>query len=95
MLSEVESGTASYVTTGAALPRGADAVVKVEDTERILSVEDGREKVKIKVSSKPGASVRKRGFDIEEGQVVIQAGEVVLPYLNPTLKKPNPNSKIP
>ena len=31
----VEPGTVSYITTGAAMPPGADAVVKVEDTKPV------------------------------------------------------------
>lgn len=34
------SGTCCRITTGAPLPRGADAVVQVEDTEVVKSSED-------------------------------------------------------
>lgn len=36
----VTSGTCCRITTGAPLPRGADAVIQVEDTEVVKSSED-------------------------------------------------------
>ena len=33
----VEPGAVAYITTGAPLPKGADAVVMIEETERLQS----------------------------------------------------------
>ena len=75
----------SYVTTGAVIPKGADAVVKIEDTERCRT-EDGLYTVRIKVASKPGSQVRREGFDVERGQKVVTAGEASrTPTLTPIL----------
>lgn len=62
------TGTAMRIFTGAALPTGADAVVRQEDTSR-----DGDD-VLIEVTVAPGAAVRRRGEDITAGTVVLQPG---------------------
>ncbi|KAG7033449.1 Molybdopterin biosynthesis protein CNX1 [Cucurbita argyrosperma subsp. argyrosperma] len=49
----VTPGTVAYVTTGGPIPDGADAVVQVEDTEKIES-----KHVKIMVKARKGADIR-------------------------------------
>jgi molybdopterin molybdotransferase len=56
------------ISTGAVLPEGADAVVRVEDTER----DGGR--VLVKVSPAPGTFIRRAGEDIAAGETVLAAG---------------------
>ena len=56
------------IMTGAPMPEGADAVIRVEET----TVEDGR--VKIAPSVPRGNSVRPAGGDIEAGATVFPAG---------------------
>ena len=70
----VEPGTVAYITTGAPLPEGADAVVMIEETERF---ENGQAAatVRINCSVQPGADVRPVGIDVVEGQTVLAAGE--------------------
>jgi molybdopterin molybdotransferase len=60
--------TATSVTTGAPLPDGADAVVRVEDVEV-----DG-ETIVLFSAVRPGADVRRAGEDVESGTVVVRAG---------------------
>jgi len=62
------SGEAIAISTGAMLPSGADAVVRVEDTER-----DGQ-RVLISASVAAGANVRRAGEDIAAGDTVLRAG---------------------
>jgi molybdopterin molybdotransferase len=64
----VTAGTAIKIMTGAPLPAGADAVVRVEDTEQHDGV------VTIRVSVPPGTSVRPAGGDVEAGDEVLAAG---------------------
>lgn len=64
----VVPGTAVRIMTGAAIPEGADTVVKVEDTEQL----DGR--VRIKATTPVGTAVRPTGSDVKEGAIVIRAG---------------------
>jgi molybdopterin molybdotransferase len=69
----VRPSTALRIMTGAVMPEGADAVVRVEDTvER-----DGR--VEVRVAVEPGTSVRRAGSDIRRGDVVAERGRVVTP----------------
>lgn len=66
----VQPGTAVRIMTGAPLPPGADAVVRVEDTdagETVVRVADDRDMA-------GRANVRPRGEDIEPGRVVFHAG---------------------
>ncbi|HXF63326.1 MAG TPA: gephyrin-like molybdotransferase Glp [Caldilineaceae bacterium] len=69
----VQPGTVAYITTGAPLPEGADAVVMVEETER-LSGADGEVWVRIRRAVQPGDDVRPVGVDVAVGQVVLPAG---------------------
>jgi gephyrin len=73
----LQSGSVAYITTGAALPAGANAVVKVEDTERTSG---SAPEVRIKVAVEAGTFVRQIGSDIAEGEVVIRRGQLLGPY---------------
>lgn len=70
----VEPGTVAYITTGAPLPAGADAVVMIEETERL---ETGTEAplIRIKAQVQCGGNVRPVGVDVVAGQTVLAAGE--------------------
>ena len=70
----VSPGTVAYITTGAPLPPGADAVVMIEETERLESAAAVAE-IRINVQVRPGADVRPVGIDVEAGQTVLAAGE--------------------
>ncbi|MHC4601239.1 MAG: molybdopterin molybdotransferase MoeA [Planctomycetota bacterium] len=69
----VESGTCFQIATGAPLPEGANAVVKVEDTDR-----DG-EGVVFKKPAHPRQNVAPAGEDIRPGDVVVARGRVLTP----------------
>ena len=70
----VEPGTVAYITTGAPLPAGADAVVMIEETER-LETGANAPRICIKEQVQSGADVRPVGVDVEAGQIVLAAGE--------------------
>ena len=70
----VEPGTVAYITTGAPLPEGADAVVMIEETER-LDTGANAPLIRIKQQVQPGADVRPIGIDVKAGQTVLAAGE--------------------
>ena len=73
------SGAVAYITTGAPLPPGADAVVMVEQSEvaedEDNSTDDGPKRVRIFARVKPGADVRPVGIDVSVGDPVLAAGE--------------------
>ncbi len=66
----LQPGAVAYITTGAPLPRGADAVVQVEDTR--VAANGG---VEILRAARPGEDVRPVGYDIATGAQVLSAGE--------------------
>src|SRR6058998_627553 len=69
----VASGGCTEVATGSTLPKGADAVVMVEDTER------ERDLVKVYSPVHPGEHVSRRGEDIARKSLVVAEGEVLSP----------------
>ena len=67
-------GTAQRIMTGAMLPEGADAVVKVEDTDQAPGPHPIPERVEIRAAATPGLSVRRAGEDVAAGDPVMSAG---------------------
>ncbi len=70
---EVGPGQALKIMTGAPMPKGADTVVRVEDTSS-----DGS-KVVINAGVEKGVSVRPAGGDVARDQVVFSAGTRLTP----------------
>jgi molybdopterin molybdotransferase len=68
----LEAGAAVQISTGAALPDGADAVVPVE----LAEAADGVVRVP---DTKAGANVRMAGEDLRKGDVVLRPGVVLGP----------------
>jgi molybdopterin molybdotransferase len=68
----LEPGTAVRISTGAALPAGAEAVVPVE----LAEAADGVVRVP---GAQAGANVRLAGEDVREGDVVLRPGVVLGP----------------
>lgn len=64
----VNNGEAVRISTGAAIPIGADSVVKIEDTEII------DKKIAVYASIVPGKNISKAGEDISRGTEVLNAG---------------------
>ena len=69
----IQSGQAARIMTGAVIPKGADAVVRREDTE-----EKGKT-VLMKIAVPPGLDIRFPGEDVRRGEKVIAAGSVLRP----------------
>jgi molybdopterin molybdotransferase len=74
----VGPGEAIAISTGAMLPAGAEAVVRVEDT-RPGPGSDPTPRVEFLASPTPGANVRRAGEDVAEGQTVLRAGDAIGP----------------
>ena len=77
----IEPGTAIEIATGAPMPQGADAVVMVEETERVegsLGTE-ALAKVAVLTPVYPRQNVGRQGADIIVGQTVISRGDVLNP----------------
>lgn len=69
--STLAAGQAVEIMTGAPLPAGADAVVMVEDTER---VEGGAARVRVRRAVAPGENVVPTGAEARRGDVAFAAG---------------------
>ncbi|WP_167150076.1 gephyrin-like molybdotransferase Glp [Actinomyces sp. ZJ308] len=67
-------GSAQRIMTGAMLPEGADAVVKVEDTDQAAGPHPLPGRVEIRVEVGPGTNVRGAGEDVRAGDPVMAAG---------------------
>jgi molybdopterin molybdotransferase len=65
---ELRAGEAVRITTGAPVPRGADSVVRVEDTDA------GETSVRIASDRDALRNVRPRGEDVTDGQVAVPKG---------------------
>lgn len=69
----VTPGTVAYVTTGAPMPPGADAVVMVEQTEKFWA-RNGPAQIEIRARVRAGDDVRGVGVDMAPGELVLGAG---------------------
>jgi molybdopterin molybdotransferase len=69
----LEDGDAIRISTGAVLPTGADAVVRIEDCQ------DEGESVVLTAEVAPGKEVRRGGEDIRTGDTVLRRGTGVGP----------------
>ena len=70
---KVEKGKCIEISTGAAMPEGAEAVVMVEYAEKF------DDKVNLLTTATPSQDVAKKGSDIEEGNLILKKGD----FLNP------------
>ena len=70
----LKPGTATVIATGAPMPPGADAIVLVENSDAARSGI-----VTLTGPAPAGKWVRRRGSDIEQGQVVLEAGSRLSP----------------
>jgi len=68
---QVRAGQCIQIATGARMPRGADAVVMVEDAEREA------EQLKVSRPVYPQANVSRRGEDIDRGDVILRKESVL------------------
>ncbi|MHC4819771.1 MAG: molybdopterin biosynthesis protein, partial [Planctomycetota bacterium] len=67
---EVTPGTATPIATGAIVPRGADAVVMVEDTDV------GADGLEVRRAVAPGVNLAHAGSDIARGETVLRPGDI-------------------
>lgn len=72
--------SAAPIMTGAPIPMGADAVVRVEDASP-SSFESAHPPDKVSFSKpvKPGTFIRTRGSDLQSGETIAAAGSAVTP----------------
>ena len=69
----VAAGQCIEIATGAPMPRGADAVVMVEETDMGAA----SDAVRVFASVEPGQNVGRQGADIARGSTVLRRGDVL------------------
>ncbi|MDP2683141.1 MAG: molybdopterin molybdotransferase MoeA [Deltaproteobacteria bacterium] len=74
----IKKGEAIRIMTGAPMPKGADAVLMVEDTEK-SEVKSQKSEVKIFREAKLGDNIRKAGEDFRKGDIVLTKGISIRP----------------
>ena len=67
----VMPGTCTAIATGGVIPRGADAVVMIEQTELI---EGGAARIELRRAAAPGQFVSYAGSDIARGETLLRRG---------------------
>lgn len=72
---EVLHGQASVIATGGMLPRGADAVVMVEQSEPVEIA--GQRRIAISRMVTPGSNVSFAGSDMTRGETVLWSGQLL------------------
>ena len=75
-LGTLRRGEAVRIMTGAPVPQGADAIVRVEDTDAEKSTPG---QVEILTSPSPGKAIRPGGQDMSEGEKLLGAGTCLGP----------------
>jgi len=70
---KVNRGEAARIMTGAVIPRGADTVIRQEDTQK-----DGKTVI-IFAGAKKGDNIRLAGEDVRKGEKVIRKGDILRP----------------
>ena len=68
----VAPGTATTIATGGVIPRGADAVVMIEQTE--LIEQGGVPRIELRRAAAPGQFVSYAGSDIARGETLLRRG---------------------
>lgn len=68
-------GSAVEIMTGAPVPAGCDAVVRLEDVERL----DGGRAIALRAPAAAGDFLRPRGGDYRSGAVVLESGTLIQP----------------
>ncbi|MFX0195250.1 MAG: gephyrin-like molybdotransferase Glp [Candidatus Hodarchaeota archaeon] len=68
---EIQKGKCAQIATGAPIPKGADAVIMVEDTETI------NDQVQIFKPIYPGGNVFPKGSDVKTGDLILKNGDLL------------------
>lgn len=79
----LKPGTAMRIMTGSIMPKGADCVVRFEDTDEPTNKSGPNpanpSAVKIFVPGKPGTNIRPAGSTVNKGALIVPKGKVIGP----------------
>lgn len=73
---DLGANEAAYITTGAPLPPGADAVAQIER----VALEDDGATLRVRDDVARGQHVRQTGSDVKEGEILLPAGTIIGPH---------------
>ena len=80
---EVKPGTAIRIMTGAPVPKGADSVVRFEDTDETerkrSATEPSTNEIGILCKANAGLNIRRAGEDVTKDSMVLKKGTVIRP----------------
>ncbi|MAG15173.1 MAG: molybdopterin molybdenumtransferase MoeA [Dehalococcoidales bacterium] len=76
---EVRPGTATRIMTGAPVPKGADSVVRFEDTDETQREKSTNNEIGILCTIKTGTNIRRAGEDVTRESLVLKKGTVIRP----------------
>jgi molybdenum cofactor synthesis domain-containing protein len=82
-------GETIRIMTGAPLPEGCDAIVMVEDSERLGLDDAGVERVRLSATVPVGAAIRHAGDDVKVGEEMFPAGTRITPAIEAVLASIN------
>ncbi|MBS1254616.1 MAG: Molybdopterin molybdenumtransferase 2 [Deltaproteobacteria bacterium] len=71
----IDAGTATTISTGGVIPRGADAVVMIENALPLNENESGEKAISVLKPVVPSGGVSLAGSDIGAGEVVLRVGD--------------------
>ncbi len=72
----VTPGTATSIATGAMVPRGANAIVMIEQTDIVESLEKAEgNQLEIRLSVAAGENISFAGTDIARGEIILRCGQ--------------------
>ncbi|MDI6690629.1 MAG: molybdopterin molybdotransferase MoeA, partial [Candidatus Bathyarchaeota archaeon] len=71
---EIGNGQTKQVWTGTPIPKGANAVVMLENTKRVNG------EIEVWASVTPGENISKKGEDVSKGEVALKAGTRLKPH---------------
>ncbi len=75
----IKTGTAIRIMTGAPVPKGADSVVRFEDTDEARRKKAATDEIGILCKTRSGLNIRRAGEDITKGSIVLKKGTVIRP----------------
>jgi molybdopterin molybdotransferase len=80
---EVKPGTAIRIMTGAPVPKGANSVVRFEDTDEAerkkSATESSTKEIGILCKANDGLNIRRAGEDVTKGSIVLKKGTIIRP----------------
>ncbi|MEE9391749.1 MAG: molybdopterin biosynthesis protein [Planctomycetota bacterium] len=73
----LEPGAAISIATGGTLPRGANAVLMIEDSAPVVDGDNSGDEIDVFHPVAPGANLTGAGTDVGRGEMILRAGQIL------------------